>query len=281
MVKSYHPETLEEALKILVETHCIPYAGGTDLMVRYRQGPGLVPNFDRPVMFIGHFPELTAISEKNGEFSIGACVPYRDIIRHPHTPEILRQACSLIGAPAIQNLGTMGGNICNASPAGDTLPPLSVLDATLTLRSVSGERKVSFLSFFTGPGKSILRDDELLTCIHFRLPHFTVEGYRKVGTRKANALSKIAFAGFMLKEKDMLSDVRIALGAVAPTIVRSRELENRLIGQPVAELAELMPDLLKSYGKLIQPITDQRSDANYRKTVSLRLIKNFVLKEES
>ncbi len=281
MVRSYHPETLEEALKILIKTHCIPYAGGTDLMVRYRRGPGLVPGFDLPVMFIGQLPELTTVSEKNGEFSIGACVPYSEIIRHPHTPEILRQACRLIGAPAIQNLGTLGGNICNASPAGDTLPPLTALDASLTLRSISGEREVSLPSFFTGPGNTILRNDELLTCIHFRLPHFTVEGYRKVGTRKANALSKIAFAGFMLKEKDMLSDIRIALGAVAPTVVRSRELENRLIGQPLTDLAELLPDVLESYGKLIQPITDQRSDANYRKTVSLRLIENFVLKEES
>jgi len=175
----------------------------------------------------------------------------------------------------------MGRNICNASPAGDTLPVLAVLDASLTLQSVSGEREVSLLSFFKGPGKTLLRNDELLTCIRFRLPHFSAEGYRKIGTRKANALSKIAFAGFLLKEKGLLSDVRIALGAVAPTIVRSRELENRLIGQPVSDIAELMPDLLNSYAKLIQPITDQRSDANYRKTVSLRLIENFVLKEES
>ena len=281
MVRSYHPETLEEALEIRSKTRCIPYAGGTDLMVRYRRGPGLVPGFDLPVMFIGQLPEITQIHEKNGEFSIGTCVPYSDIVRHRHSPEILRQACSLIGAPAIQNLGTMGGNICNASPAGDTLPVLAVLDASLTLQSVSGEREVSLLSFFKGPGKTLLRNDELLTCIRFRLPHFSAEGYRKIGTRKANALSKIAFAGFLLKEKGLLADVRIALGAVAPTIVRSRELENRLIGQPVSDIAELMPDLLNSYAKLIQPITDQRSDANYRKTVSLRLIENFVLKEES
>lgn len=281
MVKSYHPETLEEALKIRSEAHCIPYAGGTDLMVRYRRGPGLVPGFDRPVMFIGHLPELTTISEKNGEFSVGACVPYTDIIRHHHTPEILRQACSLIGAPAVQNLGTMGGNICNASPAGDTLPPLAILDASLTLVSVAGEREMSLMSFFTGPGQTILRNDELLSTIHFRLPHCTAEAYRKVGTRKANALSKVSFAGFMLKEGNILSDLRIALGAVAPTVVRSRELENRLIGQPVTDLTDLIDGVLKSYTALIQPITDQRSDADYRKTVSLRLIENFVLKEES
>ncbi len=281
MVKSYRPRNLTEALRTLSTTRCIPYAGGTDLMVRYRRGPGLVPGFDHPLMFIGQLPELTEIHERNGELSVGACVPYSEIIRFPYTPKILRQACTLIGAPAIQNLGTMGGNICNASPAGDTLPILAILDARLTLKSVSGEREVSFLSFFKGPGGTILRDDELLTCIHFRLPHFTAEGYRKIGTRKANALSKIAFAGFLLKEKDMLADVRIALGAVAPTIVRSRELENRLIGQPVSDLAGLVPDVLDSYAKLIQPITDQRSDANYRKTVSLRLIENFVLKEES
>ena len=250
-------------------------------MVRYRRGPGLVAGFDRPVMFIGHLPELTELHEKNGEFSVGACVPYSEIIHHRHTPEILRQACSLIGAPAVQNLGTMGGNICNASPAGDTLPPLAILDASLTLASLSGEREVSFLSFFTGPGQTILRPDELLTTIHFRMPHFTAEGYRKVGTRKANALSKVAFAGFMLKEGNMLSELRLALGAVAPTVLRSCELENRLIGQPVADLTELLPDVLESYASLIQPITDQRSDAEYRKTVSLRLIENFVLKEES
>ncbi|NOZ13182.1 MAG: molybdopterin dehydrogenase [Acidobacteria bacterium] len=281
MVKSYRPRTLEEALKIRSETRCIPYAGGTDLMVRYRRGAGLAAGFDQPVLFIGQLAELTQIYEKNGELTIGACVPYREIIHQRHTPEILRQACELIGAPAVQNLGTPGGNICNASPAGDTLPPLSVLDANLTLQSLSGERNVSILSFFTGPGKTILRDDELLTAIHFRLPHFTVEGYRKVGTRKANALSKVSFAAFMLKEKEMLADIRIALGAVAPTVVRSRELENRLIGQPLTDLAKLLPEILESYGKLILPITDQRSDANYRKTIALRLIENFVLKEES
>ncbi len=280
MVKTYHPETLADALKIRNETRCIPYAGGTDLMVRYRRGPGLVPGFDRPLVFIGHLSELNGINEKNGEITIGACTPYREIIRHPRIPEILRRACSLIGAPAVQNLGTIGGNICNASPAGDTLPPLAVLDASLILRSISGERQLSLSSFITGPGKSTLLDNELLTAIRFRLPHFSVEAYRKIGTRKANALSKVSFTGVMLKEKEKLTDIRIALGAVAPTVVRSRELEKQLIGQPVGNLEKHLPDVLESYGKLIQPITDQRSDANYRKSVALRMIENFILKEE-
>ena len=279
MVTATHAASLDHALRIRKETGALPYAGGTDIMVRYRKGPGLIVDPGRDIVFIRHLPELIGVDRKDGNLLIRAATPYSDILAHPDIPDILKQACRLIGAPAVQNAGTIGGNLCNASPAADTIPPLAVLNATVTLQSLNGRRSVPVLDFITGPGTTILAEDELLTAIQIPPSHANRSSYRKVGTRKANALSKASFAALADVENEILTDIRMALGAVAPTVVRCPELEDLLKGKSVAELHHHAPDILNLYAEQLRPINDQRSDADYRRNVCLNMIQTFIIRE--
>lgn len=279
MVNATHAASLDHALRIRKETGAMPYAGGTDIMVRFRKGPGLTADPGKDILFINHLSELIGIDHVGESLQIRAATTYADILAHPDVPDILKQACRLIGAPAVQNVGTMGGNLCNASPAADTIPPLAVLNATVTLQSSDGTRTLPVLDFVTGPGTTLLKDSELLTAIHIPVNHANRSSYRKVGTRKANALSKASFAGLADVENGILTDIRLALGAVAPTVVRSTELEDLLKGKPVTELEHHVPDILKLYAERLHPIDDQRSDADYRHAVCLNMIRTFILRE--
>lgn len=279
MVNATQAVSLDHALKIRQTTGAMPYAGGTDIMVRYRRGPGLVVAPGQDILFINRVPELNGIRTESGTVIIGAATPYTEILRNRDVPDILKQACRLIGAPAVQNAGTLGGNICNASPAADSLPPLIILDATVKLQSSDSIRMVSIRDFVTGPGTTLLRPDELVTEIHIPPVRMNRTGYRKIGTRKANALSKASFAALADVEQGMLADIRMALGAVSPTVVRCPDLEQLITGKPVTELKQHVPDLLRLYAERLHPITDQRSDEQYRKTVCLNLIQTFIIRE--
>jgi CO/xanthine dehydrogenase FAD-binding subunit len=162
----------------------------------------------------------------------------------------------------IQNRGTLGGNIANGSPAADGVPVLSAVDATVVLRSLDGERRIPINSFYTGYRATVMRPDELIVAIE--IPH--VEGkqwFRKVGTRAAQAISKIVMAAVRAPSP------KIALGSVAPTVVRARMTE-----QALAEGA-LLEDAAEILGKEIVPIDDVRSTADYRRRVSVNLLKRF------
>jgi len=257
----------------------MPYAGGTDIMVRYRRGPGLALDPGEDILFINRIPELKGIDVMDGCIRIRAATTYSDMIRHPETPDILKQACRLIGAPAVQNAGTIGGNLCNASPAADTIPPLAVLNATITIQSSDHTRTMPVLDFITGPGATVLRSDELLTCIRIPANTDNRSTYRKIGTRKANALSKASFAALAEVENHVLTDIRMAFGAVGPTVVRCPDLEDLIKGKPVAELRQHLPDLLNLYADRLRPISDQRSEEDYRRTVCLNLIQTFIIRE--
>jgi CO/xanthine dehydrogenase FAD-binding subunit len=274
VVNAFRPQTLEEALDVRRKNGVIPFAGGTDLMVQRRRGTGLVPDFRQAALFIGHLEELKRISSESSFLHIGACCTYSQLLGSPSVPPSLKKAIGEIGSPAVKNRGTMGGNVCNASPAGDTLPVLYALDAEVVLRSSGGSRILPVEDFILGPGKTSLKSNELL--IHIRIPadDFPVTVYRKVGTRRANALSKLSFIG--LARENTALEVRIAFGAVAPTVVRSRKnealLRDMLGGGSNCGIAEIC-DL---YSPLLEPIDDQRSNAHYRKEVSLRLLRNFI-----
>ena len=271
------PKTLKEALDAISENKFLPIAGGTDLMVRYKRWKNLAPRFPYPPIFIGHLPELSGIERHNDEIVIKAATALSEIERSSIVPSILRNAVSFMAAPGIRNMGTIGGNIVNSSPAGDTLPPLYVLDAKVVLLSRNERRCLYIYDFITGPGKNQRRDDELLYEIRFPVPAHTHEMYRKVGTRKANALSKLSVAAIATLAGRKIEDFRISFGAVAPTPVRVKAIEEKVIGRSISELSEeFINGIAKEYGAWIKPIDDQRSTSLYRKSVSLRLLAEFL-----
>ncbi len=273
---AYRPGSLEEAYRVRARTGAVPLAGGTDLMVRHRRPAGLVPDPGCPVLLIGHLESLARVEEGPDAVRIGACATYTSLLKHESVPEILKRCIGLLASPPIRNRGTLGGNICNSSPAGDTLPVLYALDCSLVLASTRGERVLPIDRFITGPGKNTLADDEIVKEIVVPKNSFSSQYYRKVGTRRANALSKISFAGLFSKEYGRVRDIRIAIGAVAPTIVRSREIEGSLKGMPIAMLKKTAGAVAARYKPLIRPISDQRSTERYREGVSLRLLEQYL-----
>ncbi len=270
------PKALEEALALLAREPGVwrPFAGGTDLMVLLEAGKLA----HRHYINIRHLNELRFIKLSDEHVTLGALTTYSDVQAHPVLREefpMLCQAASETGGLAIQNRGTLGGNIVNASPAADSPPPLLAYDAALELLSASGSRWVSYEGFHTGYKQMIIRPEELLARI--RLPRTTKnlkQYYRKVGTRKAQAISKVCFAAVVQTSGEQIEDVRIALGSVAPIPIRcvktEANLRGRSINQPLIEAARA------ELAREIAPIDDLRSTANYRNTVSLNLLEDFL-----
>lgn len=269
------PANLGHALNVLASEPGVwkPFAGGTDLMVLLEAGKLAHKNY----LNIWNLKELRGIDVAEDRVSIGALTTYTEIQAHPVLRQefpMLCQAASETGGLAIQNRGTIGGNIVNASPAADSPPALLVYDAELELVSTNGSRTVSYQGFHTGYKQMLIRSDELLSRI--RLPRTKaglVHYYRKVGTRKAQAISKVCFAATARTNGGQLEDVRIALGSVAPIPIRCLKTEAALRGGPLDQL----PDKGRSeLAKEIAPIDDIRSTASYRLNVSLNLLEEFV-----
>jgi CO/xanthine dehydrogenase FAD-binding subunit len=271
------PGSIEDVLSLLANEPGVwkPFAGGTDLMVLLEAGKLTHRNY----INIWHLEDLRGIDIKETAVTLGAVTTYTDVQSH----EVLRnefpmlcQAAGETGGLAIQNRGTLGGNIVNASPAADSPPALLAYDAEVELVSTQGSRWLPYQGFHTGYKQMLIRPDELLTRI--RLPRNTAGAthyYRKVGTRKAQAISKVCFAATARTNNGHIEDVRIALGSVAPIIVRCVQTENALRGQPSdAETVKLAQATLR---REISPIDDMRSTANYRLQVASNLLADFVL----
>lgn len=276
MVSAITPQSLTEALSVRMNDTVIPFAGGTDLMVRRRGWAGTLPTFEYPVLFLGGLEELKRIHLQKDFLEIGAAASLRSILEHQATPKILKEAIARMASPAIRNSGTLGGNICNASPAADTVPPLLALDASVTLQSLSGIREIPLAEFIIAPGQTSLKHDELLVAVHLPIADYNMTHYRKVGTRKADALSKVSFAGLARIRGGMVEDLRIAIGAVTPRVVRNTEAERRMTGIDLNEIPSMVEDIKAIYDRDIWPIDDQRSSAVYRRKVSLRLVEDFL-----
>ena len=274
MSVSYRPETLKEVLALMEEKDLIPFAGGTDLMVRYAGCDG--PEFDKDVLFISHLNELKEIKIENGNLIIGGAATLTAIGENSNVPEILKKAVLEIAAPALRNRGTMGGNICNASPAGDSIPPLYVLGGSVKLLSSKGERVVKIEDFITGPGRTVRKKNEILKEIIVPLKEWNIRKYRKVGTRAANALTKCSITAAAKTRGGRVDDLSIAFGAVGPVIIRDREIESRIIGMKIDDIKEKIESIIDDYSVVIVPIDDQRSTAVYRKQVCLNLLKEFL-----
>jgi len=256
------PRSLGEALRLLRdEGPLVPLAGCTDLYVGLHFGT--VPQ--QRFLDLQGLRALRGLRLRGDTLVIGALATYTEILRSPLVRRrlpILAEASRWVGSPQIQNRGTLGGNVANASPAGDTLPVLAVAEATVVLRSLDDERRVPFGSFYTGYRRTVMRPDELIVAIE--VP--PVEGrqwFRKVGTRAAQAISKVVMAAVRARRP------RVALGSVAPTVVRVPRTEAVLAAG--GELAEAQAVLVEE----IQPIDDLRSTAAYRRRVSANLLAQF------
>ena len=257
------PRSLRAALDMLRDDDSmVPVAGCTDLYVALNFGTLAAKRF----MNLWRLDELRGITCHDGGVRIGALSTYTEILRSPlirRALPMLAAAASEIGGVQIQNRGTLGGNVANASPAGDTLPVLVAADATVELRSSTSIRRVPFPSFYTGYRKTVARPDELIVALHFP----TIRGrqwFRKVGTRAAQAISKVVFAGVGGETP------RIGLGSVGPTVVRLPRTEAALAAG--ASVQDAQRTLLEE----IAPIDDIRSTADYRARVAANLLSQFL-----
>ena len=255
------PRTLDDALSLLRDESLVPIAGATDLYVGLNFGTLAATQF----IDITRLPELRGITVRDDRLVIGAGVSYTAIMGSALVQQrlpMLVQAASQVGGVQIQNRGTLGGNIANGSPAGDSLPVLAAGDAMLVLRSANGERCVPFNSFYTGYRTSVLRADELIVSIELP-PCDGIQWFRKVGTRAAQAISKLVIAAVRAPVP------RIAIGSVAATTVRLPRTEAALAAGAGMEEA---CNILQSE---ITPIDDIRSSADYRRTVAANLLRRF------
>jgi CO/xanthine dehydrogenase FAD-binding subunit len=270
------PATLDAALAMLAEEPGAwkPFAGGTDLMVLLEAG---ALQHDRFLDLWG-LDALRGIEATDTTLSIGALTTYTDLLNHSVVRAefpLLCEAAEQTGGVATQNRGTVGGNIANASPAADTPPALLVYDAELELRSVRAVRRVPYAAFHTGYKAMDLAPDEIIVRIHLQRSRsgWTV-AYRKVGTRRAQAISKVCFAAAARFDGKVVQDVRLAFGSVAPTVVRVTTSEAVLRG---AELtAATIAAAADALTAEIAPIDDIRSTARYRAAVARQLLIEFL-----
>lgn len=269
MVNGFRPGTFEEALSIKSSKDVLVYAGGTDCMVHRKS--------EAPMLFIGHLRELKEMWEDGEGITIGAASTYAELLASLIVPEILKRAAAEVASPAIRNVGTIGGNLCNASPAGDTLPVLYALHALVKLTSLHSSRMMKIEDFIKGPKQTVIGPDEILESITLPKQSFNKVYYQKIGARKADAISKLSFVGLMQITDGTVQEMRVAVGAVAPIVVKDRETERMGIGRPIEEVLQHKKEFLDRYKALITPIDDQRSTASYRKKTSLRLIEDFMV----
>ena len=258
----HEPRSLREALRMLRdEGPLTPLAGCTDVFVQFNSGAQPA----RAFLDLSRLSALRRIRVDESRLVIGALATYADLIRsrlvRSRLP-MLVAAAREVGGPQIQHRGTLGGNIANGSPAGDALPVLAAAEATLVLLTADGERRVPFTGFYTGYRASVLRSDEIIAAVEVPAVEGT-QWFRKVGTRAAQAISKVVMAAVRSGAP------RVALGSVAPTVVRLPRTEAALAsGAGIAEAQLVLTEE-------IHPIDDVRSTAAYRRRVAVNLLGRF------
>jgi len=256
------PRSLKHALDVLRDRQpVLPLAGGTDIYVLLNAG---TPPCSR-YLNLWNLDALRGITTRDGVVSIGALTTFSEIVRSPlvrRRVPMLAAAAREIGAVQIQNRGTLGGNVANGSPAGDSLPVLAVVDAVVVLQRADGTRRVPFNGFYTGYRRTVMRPDELVAAIEIP-PVAGRQWFRKVGTRAAQAISKVVIAAVRAPRP------RVAFGSVAPTVVRVPRTEAVLAaGGSIDEAAATL-------ATEIAPIDDIRSTAEYRRRVACNLLRQF------
>ena len=269
--------SLEDALAVLASEPgaWTPFAGGTDLMVLLESGKLSKKRY----LSLWSIEQLRGVRADGPVVTIGALSTYTDLLESRVLQEEFPSICAAAretGAIAIQNRGTIGGNIANASPAADLPPALLVYDAALQIESIRGRRVVSYAEFHQGYKVMDLAPDELITAI--TVPRGRAgwrQAYRKIGARRAQAISKVCFAAAADVNAGTVRDIRIALGSVAPTVVRCTRTETALRGHTLTP--ELTAVARAHLDRDIAPIDDIRSNAHYRRTVAANLLEQFLV----
>lgn len=267
------PKGLSEALKC-VAMGAIPFAGGTDLMVLFEAGR--LPK--GKYVDLTQIPSLSEIRWDSDSVHIGALTTYSAILGSGRLVRLfpdLAEAARVTGAKAIQNRGTLGGNIANASPAADSPPVLLTRGARLHLSSIHAERVLEYGEFHRAYKKTLLRSDEIIH--HIELPRpkpKTRWYYRKIGTRNAQAISKVVMSGAVRLEKKMLHDIRVAVGSLAPYPKRLGAVERLLEGQKLC--SSIIDEAVRTISRDVTPIDDIRSTAIYRTRVAENCLREFL-----
>ncbi len=276
MINHFVPKSVKEALTILNEHDCYIFAGGTDLMVQKHRSSGLLPTFDKDVLYVMQLKELDYIKcDESRNIHVGATASYSDMLASALIPDIFKKVITEIASPNIRNMATMVGNIANASPAGDSLVPLNLFDARVVLASVNGIREVPIYDFILGVRKIDRKPNELI--VEVIIPNLDLNFYyKKVGSRKAETITKVSFLGGYKTEGGIVKELRICWGSVAIKVIRNKFIEEKYVGRSVNELRARIDDLMLEYNHEILPITDQRSTKEYRKKVAFNLLKDFI-----
>jgi xanthine dehydrogenase small subunit len=250
------PSTLDDVWSIREERPgTIVYAGGTDILVKLRASGKLR---EAPLLCLERVKELRAVYESEGRLFIGACSTHSELLRNPliqlRFPLLIKSLRSL-GSPPIRNMGTIGGNICTASPAGDTLAPLYLLDAELEVRSRGYSRRTAIQDFILGPGKTALKKDEMLYGVWLESNNeYNIHHFEKVGQRQSLAISIASLAALVSTTKSgIVERAKFAWGSVGPTVVTSEETELALIGKPLSE------DTLRVLVPIVEDAIDRKS----------------------
>lgn len=255
-------------------------AGGTDLLVRLKRTGQKLP----ALFCLERMEELQQISESEKELHIGAAVVHQRLLDNATVKNRLKtlwDAIAVLGSPPIRHCGTLGGNLCTASPAGDTLPPLYVLDARVVIWSQTHRGSIHIADFISGPGRTALKDGEIVAGVDIPLPAAgTFSAYYKVGKRKALAIAVASMAVQLeTAANSVISRVKLAWGSAGPTVITLPQVEKLLRGRILSEELLLRAGKIVSEG--VQPIDDIRGSAQYRRMVAGNLLLRLLYKEGS
>jgi len=260
------PESLQDLLKAIDAADYTLFAGGTDLMIRKRQWQGASRRFEEPIAFINQLKELRGIEDLGEHYRIGALTTQEEMATSGILPDYLKEPYHQMATLAIRNIATVGGNIINAASVGDSLPLLMALDAEVVLESLAGERTLPVTELIIDKYRTRRKRNEVLTRVMIPKEDFTGYYYKKLGQRKASILSKLSIV-ILYRKREILEDLRIAVGAVNDKPVRLPAAEKTLLA--TGDLA----GYLKSLSVAFESADDKRSTKEYRETVSLALIK--------
>jgi len=267
----FFPTTVETVLEALREVpDALVMAGGTDLLVRRRAG-AVAPE---SLVCLEKVAGLSGIEVRGRAVRIGAATTLSAILESAAVRDalpLLHDAAGMFASPPVRNMATIGGNLCTASPAADTLPPLCVLDAEAEIFSPSGARRMAVADFVSGPGRTALAPGELLGAVVVPvLEGRTIQHYEKVGRRKAMAIAVVSLAALLRVEAGVIAEARMAWGSVGPTVIRCPEAEALLVGR--APTLKAFREAGESVRRAVRPISDIRASADYRRKVAANLL---------
>lgn len=274
------PRELPELFAALATPGARLLAGGTDLLVRLRAAQGRGEPMPAALVRLDAVAALRGVARTpEGCLRLGAACTHAELLADPllraELPE-LAAALSQLGSPPIRNMGTLGGNICTASPAGDSLPPLMALGAEVELASAAGTRRMALCELITGPGRTRLESNEVLTAVLVPpAPDFQVRHFEKVGRRSALGVAVVSLAALLQLERGRVVEARLAWGSVAPTIWRCPAAEAALVGQRLTLSA--LGHVAALVRAEVKPIDDVRASAEYRRQVAGNLLLRLAL----